>query len=56
MVIAMKEKWTRREKKLNKRKRGMQVTGRSVFTLQAVLKKRAEGAAKRRLSKKPKKK
>ncbi len=49
----MEEKWKRREKKLEKRKTGMRVSGRSVFTLQGILKRRAEEAAK---PSKPKKK
>jgi hypothetical protein len=42
----MAEKWERREKKLEKRKKGMRVSGRSVFTLQAILKRKADDAAK----------
>jgi hypothetical protein len=42
----MQKKWERREKKLEKRKTGMRVTGRSVFTLQGILKRRADVAAK----------
>lgn len=37
-------KWTRREAKLEKKKHGMRVTGRSVFTLQEMQRKRAEAA------------
>lgn len=40
----MTEKWTRREAKLEKKKHGMRVTGRSVFTLQEMQRKRAEAA------------
>jgi hypothetical protein len=47
-----REKWKRRESKLEKRKRGMQVVGRSIFTLQQVQKKKAEETKR----KKPKKK
>jgi len=43
-----KKKWKRREKKLEKRKRGMQVSGRSVFTIQEIQKKKAEKAKKSR--------
>jgi hypothetical protein len=35
------EKWRRRDEKLRKRKTGMRVTGRSVFTLQEVAHKKA---------------
>lgn len=42
----MREKWQRREKKLEKRQKGMRVSGRSVFTLQSILKRKAEEAAK----------
>jgi hypothetical protein len=41
----MQKKWERREKKLEKRKTGMRVTGRSVFTLQGILKRKADLAA-----------
>ncbi|MEX1248809.1 MAG: hypothetical protein WEA61_10045 [Anaerolineales bacterium] len=41
-----KAKWKRREKKIEKRKRGMRVSGRSVFTLQEIKKKKAEEAKK----------
>lgn len=51
----MKEKWKRRAKKLDKRKRGMRVIGRSVFTLQEVQKKKAD-QVKASKSIKPKKK
>lgn len=37
-------KWKRRDDKLHKRKHGMRVSGRSVFTIQAVQKKKAEAA------------
>ncbi|QYK50200.1 MAG: hypothetical protein KF701_07335 [Anaerolineales bacterium] len=39
-------KWTRRDEKQRKKKHGMRVTGRSIFTLQAVQKKKADQAAK----------
>lgn len=39
-------KWTRRDEKQRKKKHGMRVTGRSVFTLQAVQKKKADEARK----------
>jgi hypothetical protein len=42
----LKEKWKRREKKLEKRKTGMRVSGRSVFTLQAILKRKTDEARK----------
>jgi len=37
-------KWTRREAKLEKKKHGMRVSGRSIFTLQEMQRKRAEAA------------
>lgn len=37
-------KWERRDAKLRKKKTGMRVSGRSVFTIQAVLKKKAQAA------------
>ncbi|MBX3046201.1 MAG: hypothetical protein KJZ53_08855 [Anaerolineales bacterium] len=37
-------KWTRRDEKQRKKKHGMRVTGRSIFTLQAVQKKKADQA------------
>jgi hypothetical protein len=37
-----KEKWKRRDMKLHKKKAGMRVSGRSVFTLQEILRRRAE--------------
>ena len=39
-------KWKRRESKLRKRRLGMRVSGRSVFTLQEIQKKKAEKARK----------
>jgi hypothetical protein len=39
-------KWERRDAKLRKRKSGMRVSGRSVFTIQAVQKKKADTARK----------
>lgn len=42
------EKWKRREQKLHKRKTGMQVSGRSVFTLQEILRRKAETARRER--------
>ncbi|MCL5428486.1 MAG: hypothetical protein M1347_01615 [Chloroflexi bacterium] len=50
-----KEKWKRREKKIEKRKRGMRVSGRSVFTLQEIQKKKAEQAKKSKSAKAKKK-
>jgi hypothetical protein len=47
-----KEKWKRRESKLGKRRDGMKVVGRSIFTLQQIQKKKAEEMK----NKKPKKK
>ena len=38
------QKWKRREEKLEKKKKGMRVSGRSVFTLQEIKKKKAEQA------------
>jgi len=40
----MSAKWMRREKKLLRRKNQMRVSGKSVFTIQAQLIKRAKGA------------
>jgi hypothetical protein len=40
------EKWKRREKKLLKKKAGMRVTGRSIFTIQEIQKKKAEAIKK----------
>jgi hypothetical protein len=40
------KKWERREEKLRKKKSGMRVSGRSIFTIQAVQKKKAEAARK----------
>lgn len=37
-------KWTRREAKLEKKKHGMRISGRSIFTLQEMQCKRAEAA------------
>jgi hypothetical protein len=51
-----KEKWKRREKKLEKRKRGMRVTGRSVFVIQEIQKKKADKTNKRKSVKSKKKK
>jgi hypothetical protein len=45
------EKWKRRDKKLLKKKTGMRVTGRSIFTIQEIQKKKAEAVKK---GKKPK--
>lgn len=47
-------KWERRDAKLRKKKTGMQVSGRSVFTIQAVQKKKAEAARKSKPKTKPK--
>lgn len=49
-----KEKWKRRDEKLRKKREGMRVSGRSVFTVQAILKKRAEQARKSKRKAKPK--
>lgn len=46
-------KWKRRDEKLHKRKHGMQVSGRSVFTIQAVQKKKAEAAKRAKKAAKP---
>ena len=45
-IDMVREKWKRREKKLVKKKTGMRVTGRSVFVLQDILKKKADKAKK----------
>ena len=37
-----KEKWKQRERKLRKQKEGMRVTGRSIFTLQEIQRRKAE--------------
>jgi len=42
----MKERWERREKKLLKKKTGMRVSGRSLFTIQEIQKKKADQARK----------
>jgi len=39
-------KWSRRDSKLRKKKHGMRVSGRSLFTLQEVQVKKAEAARK----------
>lgn len=49
-------KWERRDAKLHKKKSGMRVSGRSVFTIQAVLKKKAVAAGKKKPKPKRKKK
>lgn len=46
-----REKWKRREKKLVKKKTGMRVTGRSVFVLQDILKKKADKAKQKKTEK-----
>lgn len=46
-------KWTRREEKQRKKKHGMRVSGRSVFTLQEVQKKKADAARKAKPKTKP---
>ena len=38
----MAEKWKQRERKLRKKKEGMRVTGRSIFTLQELQRRKAE--------------
>lgn len=48
-----KEKWKRRETKLQKRKTGMKVTGRSIFTLQEIQKKKAEAVRRAKPKKRP---
>ncbi|MEX2144694.1 MAG: hypothetical protein WD740_08860 [Anaerolineales bacterium] len=45
------ERWKRREEKLRKEKLGMRVSGRSIFTLQELIRRKAEDARK---AKKPK--
>lgn len=42
LKVNMTEKWERREAKLEKKKHGMRVSGRSIFTLQEMQRKRAE--------------
>ena len=37
-----KEKWQQRERKLRKKRQGMRVSGRSLFTLQELQRRRAE--------------
>jgi hypothetical protein len=49
------EKWQRREKKLQKKKLGMRVSGRSVFTLQEILRRKAEQARRENARKQPSK-
>lgn len=44
----MPKNWESREKKLERRKHGMQVTNRSIFAIQQVIGKRAEQAQKER--------
>lgn len=39
-----KERWLRRAKKLDKKKQAMHISGRSVFTLQEILRRKAERA------------
>lgn len=46
-------KWIRRDEKQRKKKHGMQVSGRSVFTLQEVQKKKADAARKAKPKTKP---
>jgi hypothetical protein len=41
-------KWERREKKLAKRKRGMRISGRSIFTLQEILRRKGQQAKRER--------
>ncbi len=43
-----KETWKRREEKLRKKKEGMQVSGRSVFTLQEIIRHKGEEANRER--------
>ena len=50
------EKWKRRDAKLRKKKTGMRVSGRSVFVLQEIQKKKAEAAKRSKPSKRKKKK
>jgi hypothetical protein len=47
-----KEKWKRRESKLEKQRGGMKVVGRSIFTLQQVQKKKADEIKKKKPTKK----
>ena len=42
----MNEKWKSREEKLRKKREGMRVSGRSVFTLQEIIRRKAEEARK----------
>ena len=48
-------KWQRREKKLQKKKLGMRVSGRSVFTLQEILRRKAEQARREKARNQPSK-
>jgi hypothetical protein len=38
------QKWKRRDEKLRKEKQGMRISGRSIFTLQEVIRRKAEQA------------
>jgi hypothetical protein len=38
----MAEKWKQRDRKLRKKKEGMRVSGRSIFTLQEIQRRKAE--------------
>lgn len=49
-----KEKWKRRDEKLRKKREGMRVSGRSLFTILEIQKKKADLARKSKL--KPKRK
>jgi hypothetical protein len=52
----MKSKWKSREEKLRKKREGMQVSGRSVFTLQEITRRKAEEARRNETVTKSKKK
>ena len=45
------EKWEQRERKLRRKQTGMRVTGRSVFTLQEIVRRKADAARQEKDSK-----
>lgn len=47
-----KEKWKRRETKLKKKRTGMKVIGRSVFTLQEIIRRKAKEVREKKEAKK----
>ena len=52
----MKAKWKSREEKLRKKREGMRVSGRSVFTLQEITRRKAEEVRRNETTSKSKKK